>query len=318
VNTAHQAPLVSIVTPSFNQARFLAETLASVYVQDHRPLEHIVIDAASTDGTNELLSRWAADKNDSDYHLKWISEPDRGLGEAVNKGFERADGEYIGWLNSDDVYFDRIAIRSAVAALRADSTIDVVYGDVALISEDSGLWMIWCFPEFRYDRVLRGYLIPQPTVFFTRRVTDAVRIDPALPVAHDAYVWLVAGRGYKFKHLHRVQAADRDHPDRMTYEVADKWAERREEMYSSFGGSGNPGALARNADRITRILMRLKGALHLTKLFGNRQWERSMAFPVWVDSEAQAFRRQVTMRLRTRPVLRRADSAEKVFRAQRP
>jgi glycosyltransferase involved in cell wall biosynthesis len=294
---------VSVVTPSFNQERFLTETLASVYMQDYRPLEHIVIDAASTDGTKDLLASWSAKHNDSAYQLKFISEPDRGMGEAVNKGFERATGAFVGWLNSDDVYFDRIAIRSAVEAFDADPKADVVYGDVALISEDSGLWMIWCFPEFRYDRILRGYLIPQPTVVFRRRVTDSVRIDPDLPVAHDAYFWLLAGRKYKFKHLHRVQAGDRDHASRKTYQVAEKWARRRAHMYHSFGGSEQPGAWARNADRLTRGLMRIRGAVHLVKLFGNREWKTSLAFPMWIDGRARVLHRQATMRIGNRPAL---------------
>jgi len=302
-------PLVSVVTPSFNQARFLEETLASVYVQDYRPLEHIVIDAASSDGTVELLRCWADVHNDSTYQLIWTSEPDRGMGEGVNKGLERARGGFVGWLNSDDVYFDRAVIRSAVSAFRNDLTVDVVYGDVALISEDSGLWMIWCFPEFRYQRILRGYLIPQPTVFFRRRVIEDVRIDPELPVAHDAYVWLVAGQKYKFQHLHRVQAGDRDHSTRKTYEVADKWAERREQMYRSFGGSERSGTWVRNADRMTRILMRMKGALHLMTLFCTRDWQRNLAFPMWIDSETRVLRRQASMRITNRPVLVRSTSA---------
>jgi glycosyltransferase involved in cell wall biosynthesis len=296
-------PLVSVVTPSFNQARFLEATLESVHRQAYRPLEHIVIDAASTDTTVEILRRWADTHNDSSYRLDWISESDRGMGEGVNKGFARASGEIVGWLNSDDVYFDCKVVRVAVDALRADPSADAVHGDVALISEDGGLWMIWCFPEFQYRRILRGYLIPQPTVFFRKRVTDEVRIDPELPVAHDTYVWLVAGRKYKFKHVHRVQAGDRDHSTRKTYEVADKWAGRRQEMYRSFGGSERPGMWARNADRLTRILMRIKGLLYLFALFGKQGWREDLAFPMWIDSEFQVFMRQVSMRITKRPPL---------------
>ncbi len=306
MNTVRSETLVSVVTPSFNQARFIEETLASVYNQSYRPLEHIVIDGASTDGTADLLRGWSNTHNDSTYQLKWISEPDGGMGEGVNKGFERATGEFVGWLNSDDVYFDRVVIRSAVDAFRHDQTIDVVYGDVALISEDSGLWMIWCFPEFSYKRILRGYLIPQPTVFFRKDVTDDIRIDANLPVAHDTYVWLLAGQKYKFHHLHRVQAGDRDHSARKTYEVVDKWAQRREEMYRSFGGSEHPGLSARYADRMTRIVMRIKGARHLLKLFGDPRWRENMAFPMWIDSEKQVMQRQATMRITNRPTLVRS------------
>ena len=295
--------LVSVVTPSRNQARFLEETLASVYAQDYRPIEHIVVDAASTDGSVEILRRWADSHNDLTYRLEFTSEPDGGLGDGVNRGFGRATGHIVGWLNADDVYFGRTAIRSVVDALRSDPDVDVVYGDVALISEDSGLWMIWCFPRFKYKRILRGYIIPQPTVFFRSHVTDVVRIDPELPVAHDVFVWLTAGKKYKFKHLHRVQAADRDHSTRMTYAVVDKWAVQRDEMYRSFGGSERRRFVTHNVDRMTRVLMRIKGALHLLRLFSRSKWEQDIAFPIWIDSKTQVLKRQATMRILRRPKL---------------
>ena len=266
-----------------------------------------MVDAASTDGTVEILERWSARHNSSEYQLKWISEPDRGMGEGINKGFDRASGEFVGWLNSDDVYFDRFAIGCAVKALEADPEIDVVYGDVALISEDSGLWMIWCFPRFRYKRALRGYTISQPTVLLRRRVTDDTRIDPELPVAHDTYFWLAVGKKYKFQHLNRVQAGDRDHPTRKTYEVADKWAGRRREMYRSFGGSEHPPSWLRSFDQLTRLAMRIKGAFHLAALFARPGWQKNLAFPMWVDSRGQVLRRQATMRILRRPQLVRPD-----------
>jgi len=311
MNSPLEHPLVSVVTPSFNQGRFLEETLNSVYEQEYRPIEHIVVDAASTDATIDILSRWAATHNDASYQLQWTSEPDRGMGDGVNKGFERATGEFVGWLNSDDVYFDRIVISSAVEALLADPSVDAVHGDVALISEDSGLWMVWCFPEFCYKRILRGYLIPQPTIFFRKRVTDDVRIDPNLPVAHDTYVWLVAGRKYKFKHIHRIQAGDRDHSARKTYEVADKWAQRREDMYQSFGGSEKVPPLARNIDRITRIVMRVKGLFYLVEMFARQGWRDRLAFPLWTDSELKVLRRQATMRITNRPALVRTEPTKR-------
>jgi glycosyltransferase involved in cell wall biosynthesis len=305
-----EAPLISIITPSRNQARFIEETLGSVYLQDYRPIEHIVIDAVSSDGTVELLRAWAEKHNDSTYQLKWISEPDRGLGHGVNKGFERARGEVVGWLNSDDVYFDRDAVCAAVNTLWKERDVDAVYGDVALISEDSGLWMIWCFPEFRYERILRGYLIPQPTIFCRKRVINGVRIDPSLPVAHDAYFLLAAGAKFKFKHLHRIQAADRNHEGRLTYAVIDRWAARRQEMYRSFGGSEQRGLMARNLDRVTRVAMRIKGAIYLLRMFRNEGWQQVKAFPLWIDSSFQVLMRQASMRIsRRRPTLVRPDLA---------
>ena len=140
-------PLVSVITPSFNQAKFLEETLQSVELQDYRPIHQVVIDGGSNDGTVDLLKDWATRDHDPGYAFEWISEADRGHADALNKGFDRAQGEIVGWLNSDDVYFDRHVISTSVAALDAHPEVDVVHGDVAMISEDSGLQMIWCFPS---------------------------------------------------------------------------------------------------------------------------------------------------------------------------
>ncbi|MEM2568057.1 MAG: glycosyltransferase, partial [Candidatus Bathyarchaeia archaeon] len=97
--------LVSIITPSLNQGRFIRETLLSVKSQDYPCIEHIVIDGGSTDDTLMILKRY-----EGTYNLRWISEPDEGHSDAVNKGFRMAQGEIVGWLNSDDVYFDRSTV----------------------------------------------------------------------------------------------------------------------------------------------------------------------------------------------------------------
>src|SRR4029077_11244574 len=95
-------PLISIATPSFNRANFIGEALASVRLQNKGNCEHLVIDGMSTDGTIDLLRNQT--NNGERQKLFWISEKDSGQSEALNKGFRRASGEIIGWLNSDDRY----------------------------------------------------------------------------------------------------------------------------------------------------------------------------------------------------------------------
>ena len=122
-----------------------------------------------------------------------------------------------------------------MAALREHPEVDVVHGEVALISENSGLQMIWCFPEFNYERALRGYIIPQPTVFFRRLVTDRHRLDPNLRVAIDHVYWLQIGREHKFLKIKRVQAADRDHKARITQVSNQRLLNTAQQMCVAYG-----------------------------------------------------------------------------------
>ncbi len=294
-------PLVSIVTPSFNQAKFLEETLRSVELQHHRPIQQIVIDGASTDRTVELLRGWAGRDHGPGYRFDWTSEPDRGHADALNKGFDRVKGEVVGWLNSDDVYFDRKVISTSVAALKAHPEVDIVHGEVAMISEDSGLQMIWCFPKFKYTRALRGYIISQPTVFFRRGVTDKHRLDPTLRVAIDHVYWLQIGREHRFLKIGRVQAGDRDHAARLSQTDRQLLMETGKQICALYGAGEKTRSFDRCRDGIWRILMRLRGILHGAAILRRYRAGRSdLAFPAWLDSPGGLLKRQITMRVTQR------------------
>ena len=290
-------PLVSIVTPSFNQAKFIEETLRSVELQEYRPIHQIVIDGGSTDGTVDLLRGWAGRDHGPGYSFEWLSERDRGHADALNKGFNRVRGEVVGWLNSDDVYFDCQVVSTSVSALRAHPDVDVVHGDVALISESSGLQMIWCFPPFNYERALRGFIIPQPTVFFRRSVTDKHRLDPSLWGPIDHVYWLQIGKEHKFLKIPRVQGGDRDHGARISQVSRDDLSEMSRRMCVTYGAKENPGAFAKLQDTAWRIILRFRGLLHLLLLFSRRDWKRQLAFSAWLDSIFRAVKRQLTMRI---------------------
>ncbi len=154
-NNTH-LPLVSVVTPSLNDAEFIERTIQSVANQDYPNLEHIVVDGGSTDGTMEILKRYPK--------VRWISEKDSGQSDALNKGFKLARGEIVGWLNSDDTY-NPGAIRSAVDCLEAHPSTAMVYSHCNIIDADDRIISTLYAPLFDLARELIDHILPQPTIF---------------------------------------------------------------------------------------------------------------------------------------------------------
>ena len=163
------SPLVSIIVPSFNQAAYIRETLDSVLAQDYRPLEVIVMDGASTDGTVDVLKSYDAPE------LQWTSEPDSGIVEAVNKGFAAARGSVLGIQSSDDCYADPHVVGAAVEAFRAWPEVGLLYGDVRKIDADGGELSVSSLGSFTLENLLcKRTRIPQESAFFRREALDAV------------------------------------------------------------------------------------------------------------------------------------------------
>jgi glycosyltransferase involved in cell wall biosynthesis len=160
----HAMPLVSIVTPAYNAVRFIRETIESIRNQDYPAIEHIVIDGGSTDGTLDILRQYP--------HLTWVSEPDRGQSHALNKGFRRARGEIVGWLNADDTYQPG-AIKTAVAFMQAHPDVDVVYSDCQVIDENGRPLYVIQAEDLTPKAILFRDIMPQPTLFLQRRVVRA-------------------------------------------------------------------------------------------------------------------------------------------------
>lgn len=182
-------PLVSIVTPSYNQARFLEATIRSVLEQDYPNIEYLIVDGGSTDGSLEIIQRYA------DRLAWWVSEPDQGQTDAINKGFARARGEILAWLNSDDTYAPG-AVSQAVAFLQSHPQVGMVYGDANLIDENSQV--IGKFParQTDYRRLKRGYVhIPQQASFFRASLWKQVGpLDPTFYFAMDYDLWVRIAR----------------------------------------------------------------------------------------------------------------------------
>jgi glycosyltransferase involved in cell wall biosynthesis len=154
-------PKVSIVTPSFNQARYLPETLRCIREQDYPNIEHIVVDGGSTDGTLDILR---AAKG-----IRWVSERDRGQVDALNKGFKMASGEILAWLNADDT-MNRNTVSTAVAALGHTGG-DLVYGNLEIVDEHGKFMRMSYGIPFDFRILLYGIdYIGQQTVFFRREL----------------------------------------------------------------------------------------------------------------------------------------------------
>lgn len=180
-----QLPLVSIITPSYNQAHFLNETIHSVLSQDYPRLEYIIVDGGSTDGSAEVIQRY------SDRLAWWVSERDLGQTDAINKGFAHAKGEILAWLNSDDTYLPG-AVTESVKVIQEHSEAGMVYGDANLI--DNAGRVMGRFParQTDYKRLRRGYVhIPQQTMFFRADLWRKVGpLDPTFYFAMDYDLWV--------------------------------------------------------------------------------------------------------------------------------
>jgi len=197
-------PLVSVVTPSLNQGRYLEQAIRSVLEQDYPRVEHIVVDGGSTDGTTiDVLRRHR--------HLRWVSEVDGGQAAAINKGFRMAAGEIYTWLNSDDFLLPG-AISAAVEALR-ETSCALVHGGWRRIDEEGNVLRDVQVVPFDYRRQLEEVnVVCQPGAFFTRDAYWAVGgVDETYRYAMDYELWLKLGKRFGVCHVDRLQAAYRYH-----------------------------------------------------------------------------------------------------------
>jgi glycosyltransferase involved in cell wall biosynthesis len=167
-------PRISIITPSFNQAAFIGETIASVLDQNYPNLEYIVIDGGSTDGSVDIIRKF-------EHRLAyWVSEKDRGQAHAINKGLERASGDIIAYLNSDDCYLEGTLMRVA-EYLKTHPDVDLVHGRCRIVDENGNKLRERVGAINHYDEILdlwdvwwRKRNFVQPEVFWTRRIADKI------------------------------------------------------------------------------------------------------------------------------------------------
>jgi glycosyltransferase involved in cell wall biosynthesis len=232
-------PRISIVTPSFNQGKFIGETIKSVLGQNYSDVEHIVIDGASTDETLKVLSRYP--------HLRVISEPDSGQAEAINKGFRMATGDIWGFLNSDDTLMPN-ALISVVRAFARGQDPDVVMGRCRFVDEKGDYLGIEHPSHFKsHERVLavwKGHFIPQPAVFWRKEVWDKCGgMDENLKSQWIDYdLFCRFSKWFKFHSINRVLATYRlhDHSKSEQSSEADRLLEAIQISRRYWGPVGSP------------------------------------------------------------------------------
>lgn len=199
-------PLISIVTPSFNQAPFLEQTIHSVLGQDYPRLEYILVDGGSSDGSLDIIKKYAH------RFAWWVSEPDRGQTDAINKGFAHARGEVLAWINSDDTY-EPGAVSDAVDVMQSRPEVGLVYGDANFIDGSGHVTGRFPAAQTDYSRLRRGYVhIPQQASFFRADLWKRVGpLDPSFFFAMDYDLWVRLARLAPVLYVPRLWANFRLH-----------------------------------------------------------------------------------------------------------
>jgi glycosyltransferase involved in cell wall biosynthesis len=244
-------PTVSIVTPSFNQARFLEKTIQSVLSQDYPHIEYILIDGGSTDGSVEIVQKYSA-------HLAcWVSEPDRGQSDAIARGFSMASGDVFAWLNSDDLLMPS-AVGIAVREFTRDPSLGLVYGDRIEIDAKGNAIGVVELPSHREAMFRRNFTIPQETAFFRRHAYEAVGgVDATLHFAMDVDLWIRLARVAPMRHVPMFLGSYRRHASSKSVEMESEAEGARhraetESVYRKHFGRGLPSPRAMALYRLAR------------------------------------------------------------------
>ena len=216
-------PLVTIVTPSYNQAAFLEETIQSVLSQDYANLEYIIVDGGSTDGSIDIIKKY------QDRLAAWVSEPDQGQSDAINKGFLMSSGEIMAWLNSDDIYHDG-AIREMVSVFQENPDLGLLYSDLDIIDVEGRTIGKFNTKQSSYRRLMRGGVnIPQPAAFWRRSIWERTGpLDISFYFAMDYDLWVRIAKIAPVKYVPFSWASFRLHEEGKTSVSDDRcWPEMR-------------------------------------------------------------------------------------------
>lgn len=198
-------PLVSVITPSYNQAEYLENTIKSVLAQDYSNIEYLVVDGGSTDGSRDIIHKYQSEM------AWWVSEPDEGQASAINKGMAQAQGEIVAWLNSDDLYLPG-AVSQAVEAFQSNPETGLVYGNAVTIDGDGRPIKELIFPNWGLEDLIGFRIICQPAVFMLHKLYKQVAgLDMNYHFMLDHHLWIRIGYLAHIEHVPALWAAARHH-----------------------------------------------------------------------------------------------------------
>jgi glycosyltransferase involved in cell wall biosynthesis len=251
-----ELPLVSIVTPSYNSGRFIEEAICSVLAQDYPNVEHIIVDGCSTDGTLEILQKYS-DKID------WISEPDNGQSEAVNKGFRRARGAILTSYCADDLYMP-YTISTAVRYLEEYPDVALVHGPGQYVDRSGKVIMTREGGDFGLERLIAVNTIMDTAVFFRREVFERIGgFDERLHYVMMWEYWVrAAASGFRLKYIPgRVLSQAREHVDSKTIRAKEAFYRERHQVFERLFNS------PQLSEEIRRLKRRAYGGVYASSAF---------------------------------------------------
>ena len=227
-----EEPLISIVTPTLNQGRFIEATIRSIPGQTYRRFfEHIVIDGGSSDETLAILRR-----HEGTYPMRWISEPDEGMYDAVNKGLRLASGDILTYLNSDDLYFPW-TLGTVAAAFAADPQPDLVFGDAISVHLGTSVQRLALLLPFDRRSLTVMHSLAQPAVMWRRSLLERVgSFDPGLRFVGDLDYWLRATEHGRIRHIDEVLAVELIHGGNLSQRAAAEMTAEDLRMRARHGG----------------------------------------------------------------------------------
>lgn len=278
-----KGPSLCVVTPSFNQGRFIERTIRSVLDQGVEGLEYYVADGGSTDETIGILRRY-------DGRLRFCSERDGGQADAVNKGIRATSGEIIGWLNSDDIYYAG-ALKAVQTYFAGHPEAEVLYGEANHIDEEDRVIEPYYTEDWDYERLKEICFVCQPAVFFRRRLVErAGPLDAGLRFCMDYEYWLRLGALTSFVRLPVLLAGSRLYGGNKTLgqrtavhrEINDMLCRRLgavpERWICNYAHAVVEGwGLKRDTPRQDRLFV---AALVLVTTFASLRWNRRLSRPL--------------------------------------